>query len=80
MIEPWVFYPTAETVDHFKARYLRRFPKTIFGKTKVVLACTCEDGGGPTHWAAICNEPRAIADHLEHEVCLADLRKMGIES
>jgi len=80
MIEPWIFYPTAETVDQFKARYLRRFPKTIFGKTKVVLACTCEVGGGPTHWAAICNNQNAIEDHLRDEECLADLREMGVES
>lgn len=63
-----------ETQAEFEARYLEGFPRVVFGETVVAMPCTCEDGGGPTHWAGVNNTPGAVADHLEHESLLASNR------
>ena len=70
------FDPTLETKKQFEARYRKGFPRIIFGVNMIAMPCTCEDGGGPTHWVAIRNIPAAIKAHLDHEKCLADLREM----
>lgn len=62
--------------EQFEADYLATHPRAVFGQTVVAMPCTCEEGGGPTHWAAIRNTPEAIEDHMSHEQCLADLRDM----
>jgi len=66
-----------ETRQEFETRYADGMPGTFFGSTHVSLPCTCEDGGGPTHWAAIRNTPDAIEDHISHEKVLEELRKMN---
>ena len=54
---------TNETEAEFKKRYQT---PTNFDDIYVALPCDCEDGGGPTHWAAIWkNEPLLIQHHLE---------------
>lgn len=68
------FDPCKESVEEFEARYKRKFPPTVFGQTHQSVKCTCPDGGGPTHWAAIRDTPEAIEDHRDNEECLADLR------
>lgn len=70
------FDRTHETQAQFEARYKECRPTAIFGVNTVSMSCTCEDGGGPTHWAAIRNVPEMIVDHLAHEECLASLRSM----
>lgn len=67
--------PCKESREQFEARYQGKYPHRIFDKIKVAMKCTCEDGGGPTHWAAIRNTPEAIRDHRDHEECLSDLRE-----
>lgn len=68
-----------ETQAEFEARYNARYRSVVFGEDMVSLPCTCEEGGGPTHWAAVRNVPEAIKEHREHEECLAELRKMDPE-
>lgn len=63
-----------ETQQWFEQRYDSR----AFTGRMVSMPCTCEHAGGPTHWAAIRNAPGAIAAHLEHEYCLADIRGMEV--
>lgn len=53
--------PTSETKEQFMERYGR----DIFEKYKIALPCDCEDGGGPTHWAAVHRDPQMVHDHLE---------------
>ncbi len=55
------FDPTTETKEAFEARCCK-------GKGKIAMSCTCEAGGGPTHWASIRDNPQAIQDHLEVEL------------
>lgn len=45
-----------------------------FGVDVVSLPCSCEDGGGPWHWAMVRNDQEQIAEHVEHEEILASLR------
>ena len=63
-----------ETRAEFELRYKSEFPQVQWGKTYVAVPCTCEDGGGPTHWCAVRKTEEAIRDHVEHENLLADLR------
>lgn len=65
------FDPTTETKEDFEARCCK-------GKDKVVMPCTCEAGGGPTHWAGIRDSPQAIQDHLDDEKYLAELREVEL--
>lgn len=61
----------------FKRKYIEGFPDARFDcedATHVVMECTCEDNGGPTHWAAIRNNQEAIESHLEHEQLLKEIR------
>lgn len=67
--------PCVETREEFERRYRVIFPRAVFGQTHLSLECTCEDGGGPTHWAAIGNTPEMIRFHRSHEECLAELRR-----
>ncbi len=69
--------PTAETKEEFESRYREGFPRAVFGKNTLAVRCTCDDGGGPTHWGAIPNTPEAIGEHESHEEILADIREMG---
>jgi hypothetical protein len=70
---------TIESKEAFIARYCAnsRIIRDRFDARMVAMECTCEDGGGPTHWAAIFNNPLSIQDHLNHEEVLEDLREMG---
>ena len=61
--------------EAFEASYRLTHPQASFGDNMVALPCTCEDGGGPTHWAAIRNTADAIAAHHEHEQLLRDIRQ-----
>lgn len=71
---------TKETREEFEARWLAAWQlehpgsQYEFGNQVVSMPCTCEDGGGPTHWAAIPNDPGAIHDQELHERVLAELR------
>ena len=66
--------PTKETQAEFEERYdVDR--DDLFKHRLVSMSCTCEDGGGLTHWAAITNTGQAIQHHIEHEECLEWLRK-----
>lgn len=49
-------------------------PFDWFKDRMISMPCTCDDGGGPTHWAAIGNNPRSIRAHLAHECVLSELR------
>ena len=64
-----------ETREQFEARYTAESSGVVFGDNMVSMPCTCDDGVGPTHWAAIRNTPEAIQSHLDHEACLNDIRK-----
>lgn len=70
-----MFDPTTETKADFEMRYRSSETGAVFGTNRVAMPCTCEDGGGPTHWAAVRNTPEAIDEHLALEKCLADIRK-----
>jgi hypothetical protein len=66
-----------QTQDEFIAEYVAAFPHKTFGSedaTHCVLQCTCEDGGGPTHWAAIRNTKQARESHFEDEESRRDMR------
>lgn len=58
---------TEETKQEFIERYMsgRQKPNGTFAKFKIALPCDCDDGGGPTHWAAIPRDPMLIAHHLQ---------------
>ena len=60
--------PTEETQEEFEHRYTAQssYP-VVFGEDHISMPCTCEDGGGPTHWAAIINTPEMTALHVEDE-------------
>lgn len=74
------FNPLEETKEQFQSRYIAAGNfHVVWGETHVALPCTCEDGGGPTHWACVNDTPEAVQSHLDHEQCLADLREMGAE-
>ena len=62
-----------ETRKQFEDRYTD-CPLGVFGRDVVALLCTCEAGGGPTHWAAIANTPEAIQDHQDLEAILVQGR------
>jgi len=77
--------PCTETREEFERRYAlaastpaELAQRVVFGETHVSMECTCDDGGGPTHWVAIFNDPESINDHLEDEKCLADLRAQDL--
>lgn len=61
-----------ETKEEFEARYSMDNPD-IFKTRRVAMPCSCEEGGGPVHWAAIHNDEESIADHLRQE----EWRKTG---
>lgn len=81
--------PTKETQVEFENEYddnrVRCLqPSGVFqiqpGESKprmISMPCTCEDGGGPTHWAAIGNTTEAIESHVDHEDTLKWLRENG---
>ena len=58
-----------QTKEQFVERYVARSGSVSsvdeFNDTYVVLPCDCEDGGGPTHWAALRRIPEIVEDHLE---------------
>ncbi len=56
---------TDETKEEFEARYSEYNPDAFL--TRVAMLCSCEEGGGPVHWAAIPNDEESIADHLRQE-------------
>ena len=66
--------PTKETQVEFEMRYKEKFPRVVFGEKMVSMSCTCEDGGGPTHWAAVRNSSRSIQEHLDFEEILSSNR------
>lgn len=68
--------PTQETQQEFEKRYAAgpAMGGRVFGKDMVSMPCTCEDGGGSTHWCAVFNEPEFIESHLSHEEVLRELR------
>lgn len=70
---------TIESKEAFIARYCAgsRMARDRFDRRMVAMECTCEEGGGPTHWAAISNNPLSIQDHLNHEGCLEELRELA---
>lgn len=62
----------------FRERYELHKQRSIeWGVTHLSVPCSCEDGGGPWHWACIRNTPDAIEMHFEHESCLNGLRQMS---
>ena len=56
---------TKETREEFEERYSKQSPGVVFGENMISLPCDCEDGGGPTHWAAVRNNSDAIEVHNE---------------
>ena len=66
---------TQETRKQFEERYAASVYGVAFGANTLSLPCTCEDGGGPTHWAAVSNNPVAIKAHVLHEALLKQLRE-----
>lgn len=67
-----------EPREAFEARYIESCEHSVeFGRTHISIPCSCEDGGGPWHWAAVKNNPEAIEDHFENESWLANLRPAG---
>ena len=60
--------PTEETKEQFIERYVA-WPNVArdFENDLIVLPCDCEDGGGPTHWAAIPPDAGLIRHHLEFQ-------------
>ena len=67
--------PTQETREQFEERYTASVYGVEFGVNTLSLPCTCTDGGGPTHWAAVSNNPVAIKSHVLHEALLKQLRE-----
>ena len=67
----------SETRCEFERRYVADFPRATFGEdgNMIAMTCTCDDGGGPTHWAAIDFDRKSILAHQDHERILAELRK-----
>lgn len=65
--------PTKETRAEFEERYASgsRWPMK-WEVDYLSLPCTCDDGGGPTHWAAIRNTPEMIELHKEDEQLRAE--------
>lgn len=60
--------PLTETQAEFEKRYAEEYAyPVVWGENKVSMPCTCEYGGGPTHWAAIINTPEMIELHLDTE-------------
>jgi len=61
------FDPTTETREEFMTRYQAGTPAIpdIFLRHLIALPCDCDDGGGPTHWAAVSRDPLHIQQHLE---------------
>jgi len=58
--------PTEETKEEFMGRYHSEWKGyNIFPKHKIALPCDCQDGGGPTHWAAVQRDAEFVALHLE---------------
>lgn len=66
--------------EEFERKYCEKFPRVVFGRDRVSMPCTCDDGGGPTHWTAIRNTPEAIENHKQHEICLSETRQRRLES
>ncbi len=62
-----------ETKEVFEARYSKNNPGVFKTRNLVAMLCSCEEGGGPVHWAAIINDEESIADHLRQE----EWRKAG---
>ena len=67
--------PNKETRLQFEERYEAGSNGVKFGVNMLSLPCTCWDGGGPTHWAAVSNTPSAIKEHVLHEAILKELRE-----
>ena len=61
-------HPTRETKEQFMERYQAtdsRIPEP-FTTYHIALPCDCDDGGGPTHWAAVSRTDLGlIKDHLD---------------
>lgn len=66
-----------EPREAFEARYRESHPDAEFGVDRISVPCSCEDGGGPWHWAVARNCPALIEAHYRHEVVLADLRQIN---
>ena len=62
-----------QTKEEFEA-WLESNGSLISSRNSVAMECTCEDGGGPTHWMAVMSTEEAIKAHLDHEKTLAELR------
>ena len=69
--------PTEETKEQFMARYqsTEHGLGSFDSQKMIAMRCSCEEGGGPWHWAAIYNDPESIERHKSHEECLASLRE-----
>lgn len=56
--------PTKETKEQFMERYVAYSKMLdIFKKYMIALPCDCEDGGGPTHWAAVSRTNAGLIRH-----------------
>jgi len=64
-----------KTREEFEAKYLERGGCVEFGVTHVSVPCSCEDGGGPWHWAAVLMTPAMLELHFELEAGYADSRE-----
>ena len=62
--------------EEFEHQYEQYLPggKIFWGISHISLPCSCEDGGGPWHWAAVQNTHEAISRHMEIEIVLEQLR------
>lgn len=57
-----------ETKEEFIERYEKASGSTgIFERYRVALPCDCDDGGGPTHWAAISRNSLSVRHHLDFD-------------
>lgn len=58
--------PTEETKEQFMERYAAYSQRPdVFEKDMIALPCDCEEGGGPTHWAAL---GRAYTGLIRHHL------------
>jgi hypothetical protein len=55
-----------ETKEEFIERYNKMDCHHDYDPSiMVIMPCDCEEGGGPTHWAALYRIPSMIRHHLE---------------
>jgi len=55
-----------ETKEQFVERYSKgSATQGVFDNHRIAMPCDCEDGGGPTHWAAIRRDTENVEHHLQ---------------